>query len=163
MFKELEAALTGVTKDWKQAKRQADREDRVRQSDLDRMRRQQPKALSIKDAAYTSMEEAYMKASANNTLPANARQIMYVARPLVLALTEGKCWKNSSYFTQELLPDYVEENPRTTATWNVVFDARGHFREPYRRSARIDLGTLEVSAISPAGPTSSRRRSSLVR
>ena len=51
MFKELETALTGATKEWKQAKRQVDRQDRVRQSDLDRMRQQKPKALSIKDAA----------------------------------------------------------------------------------------------------------------
>jgi hypothetical protein len=107
------------------------------------MRRQKPKALSIKDAVYLVMEEAYMKASASNTLPANARQIMYAARPLVLTLTDGKCWKDSSYFTQHLLPNFMEFDPRA-ASWNVVFDARGHFQESHRHSARTDLGTLEV-------------------
>ena len=38
--------------------------------------------VSIKDAAYEWMETAYLKASADNTLPANARQIMYALRPL---------------------------------------------------------------------------------
>jgi hypothetical protein len=89
------------------------------------------------------MVEAYMKASANNTLPANARQIMYAARPLILALTGGECWKNSSYFTQHLLPDFIEENPALTADWDVVFDARGRLVEPHTRH-RTDLGTLEV-------------------
>ena len=42
------------------------------------------------------MEDAYLKASAGNTLPANARQIMYAARPLVLEQTGGEYWKQSS-------------------------------------------------------------------
>ncbi len=56
------------------------------------------------------MSQAYLLASANGTLPANARQIMYAARPLVLERTGGKCWEKSSYFTQTLLPDYVSEH-----------------------------------------------------
>ena len=87
--------------------------------------------LSIKDAAYNVMERAYMKASASNTLPANARQIMYAARPLVLELTGGKSWKKSSYFTQTLLPNFIDENPDTTSGWDVVFDVRGHLIEPH--------------------------------
>jgi hypothetical protein len=35
----------------------------------------------VKEAAFHVMEEAYMAASANGTLPANARQIYYAARP----------------------------------------------------------------------------------
>ena len=58
--------------------------------------------VTIKEAAYQVMEQAYMKASANNTLPANARQIMYQARPLIQKLTD-KMWKNDSLFTQNLL------------------------------------------------------------
>ncbi len=79
------------------------------------------------------MEVAYLKASANGTLPANARQIMYAARPYVLA-EAGECWRDSSYFTQTLLPDYMEEYG--IDDWNVVFDARGHLREAARRRAR---------------------------
>jgi DNA topoisomerase VI subunit B len=144
VLSDLEKLLKAVTKDWTQAKRTADRENRVRYQQLQRLRKQQTQEkLSIKDAAYQSMVEAYMKASGNNTLPANARQIMYAARPLVLALTGGECWKKSSYFTQHLLPDFIEENPDLTADWNVVFDARGKLIEPHTRH-RTDLGTLEV-------------------
>jgi hypothetical protein len=89
------------------------------------------------------MEEAYRLASANGTLPANARQIMYQARPRVLAATNGKCWKESSYFTQTLLPDYVSEHPAKTADWDVVYDARGHFVEPHVQQ-KLGIGTLEV-------------------
>jgi hypothetical protein len=38
------------------------------------------RSKSVKDAAAEIMESAYMKASGNDTLPANARQIMYAAR-----------------------------------------------------------------------------------
>jgi hypothetical protein len=43
------------------------------------------------------------------------------------------------------LPDFVAEHPALTATWDVVFDARGHFREPHT-GTEIGLGTLEVRA-----------------
>jgi hypothetical protein len=74
---------------------------------------------------------------------ANARQIMYAARPHVLALTGGKCWSKSSYFTQTLLPNFLEAHRELTADWDVVFDDRGHFLEPHTH-ARIGLGTLAV-------------------
>lgn len=140
----LTSAVQAVTKGWKAAKRQADRDDRVRQRDLDELRKDQKRRQwSVKEAAYQVMADAYLKASANNTLPANARQIMYAARPLVLALTGGKCWKESSYFTQHLLPDYIAEYPGETGGWDVVFDARGHLAEPHT-GERVDLGTLAV-------------------
>ena len=143
MLEALQTAVTSVSKDWKTAKRSADKEDHVRQRDLERMRsRSSYRELSIKDAAYQVMRRAYLAASANDTLPATARQVMYAARPLVLGLTGGKCWSNSSYFTQHLLPDFMDEYLESNA-WNVVFDARGHFREPHTEE-RTDLGTLEV-------------------
>jgi len=85
-----------------------------------------------------------MKASNHGRLPANARQIMYAARPLIIALTgKSSPWKHSSYFTQTLLPDFLAEHPDLTEEWDVVFDARGHFREPHT-GQEIGLGTLEV-------------------
>jgi hypothetical protein len=63
------------------------------------------------------MEEAYNKASANGRYYANARQIYYAARPLVLELTDKKSTLDSRYFTQTLLKDYLElYNPN----WKVV-------------------------------------------
>jgi hypothetical protein len=98
---------------------------------------------TIKDAAWQVMEQAYLMASDNGTLPANARQVMYAARPLVLEITAGKVWGKSEYFTQHMLPDYIEQHPSQTAKWDVVFDARGHFQEPHT-DLQLALGTLEV-------------------
>lgn len=84
------------------------------------------------------METAYLKASDNGRLPANARQIMYAARPHIQKVTGNELVSN--YFTQTLLPDYLQE---TGVTWNVVYDARGHFKEPHTRTS-FGLGTLEV-------------------
>jgi len=144
----IEATVRGVLpKTWKRAKRRADRQDRLRAHDLGRFRYPPANAVSLRDAAFRFMEPAYLKASANGTLPANARQIMYAARPLVIAYLnkhgcEKTCWGDSAYFTQTVLPNYVDSHPEA-ATWDVVYDARGHFAEPHTRR-RIDLGTLAV-------------------
>ncbi|MQA88734.1 MAG: hypothetical protein GEU90_00670 [Gemmatimonas sp.] len=65
---------------------------------------------------------------------------MYAARPLVLKATGGEIWKNSAYFTQTLLKDYVED---FAPDWRLVWDARGHLREPHT-GRTIGLGGLEV-------------------
>ena len=140
----LDQAISSVTKKWTALKKKEIRHNRK----LHKEREEQQKAkkkrnLSIKRAAYEVMENAYMKASADNTLPANARQIMYAARPGVLELTEGKCWKNDSYFTQTLLPDFQEENPELTEKWDVVYDARGSLIEPHT-GEKVEIGTLGV-------------------
>jgi DNA topoisomerase VI subunit B len=138
----LAKSVRSITREWAKAKRQADRENRVRQQDIERM--MQPlRHMSIKDAAYEGMEAGYMAVSDHNKLPAKTRQMMYAVRPYVLKKTGGRCWKNSSYFTQVLLPNYMKENPETTRDWDVVFDARGHLIEPHTRT-RVELGTLEV-------------------
>ena len=92
-----------------------------------------------KEAAWQIMEEAYMAASGNGTLPALARQIYYQARPKIMAMTEDKELAYG-YFSQTLLPDYIEEHG---VDWNVVYDARGHFEEPHT-NRRIGCGTIEV-------------------
>ena len=82
-----------------------------------------------------------MKAGANGTLPAHARQIMYAARPLIQETAGRELGSGfSQYFTQTLLPDYVAEKH---VDWNVVYDARGHFTEPHTDEV-IPLGTLSV-------------------
>ena len=98
--------------------------------------------MKIKEAAWQVMPEAYLDASTNGTLPANARQIMYAARPDILELT-GRTTLDDHYFTQTLLPDYIEEHPETTADWDVVFDDRGSFIEPHTGRV-VPLGTVEV-------------------
>lgn len=140
----LDRCVRSVASPWMKEKRQADRDGRLRQQQLERMRKaQRHRQLTLVDAANQVMEEAYLQASGDKADPANARQVMYAARRRVLDLTSGKCWSNSSYFTQKLLPKFIDANPELTADWNVVFDARGRLIEPHT-GKRIDLGTLEV-------------------
>lgn len=121
----LKDAIQDVTKLWVKAKRQADRENRVRESALRQiLQAEQAKPLSMKDAAYSVMEQAYQKASDNGTLPANARQIMYAGRPLILQLIgqDSPCKHFSRYFTQDWLPDFMAAHPELTEAWDVVYD-----------------------------------------
>lgn len=144
----LRIALEKVTKRFVVEKRRALREsnrDALDQEAIERLReRQAVKQLkiTIKMAAWSVMKRAYVLASDNGTLPANNRQIMYAARPLVLNLI-GKCWSDSGNFTQGLLPDYMAAHPDETSGWDVVADARGHFAEPHSRKS-IGIGTLDV-------------------
>jgi hypothetical protein len=134
-------AITGVTKKWT---KQRKREERAESAAINRryflIRRH---TVSIREAAWEAMEDAFMKASANNTLPANARQIMYAARPEIAKLADrGLGGGFDKYFTQTLLPDFIAERRPAWAS-RVVFDARGHFAEPHT-DTEIGLGTLEV-------------------
>src|SRR5215469_15468432 len=87
------------------------------------------------------MEECYMKASDNNQLPATARQIFYVARPLIEEQTDKPL--SYKYFSQTLLPDFINEHGAECAQWDVVYDDRGHFLEPHNKRV-VGLGTLNV-------------------
>jgi hypothetical protein len=145
----LRLAIADVTQKFVAEKRRAIREsnrDALDERALQRLRERNAvkrENISIKKAAWAVMKQAYMQASDNGRLPANMRQIMYAARPLVQELTGGKCWKESSTFTQKLLPNYILKHPRETANWDVVADARGHFAEPHSRES-IGIGTLDV-------------------
>ena len=101
-----------------------------------------PRQISIKDAAWAVMKAAYLKASDGGKLPANARQIMYAARPDILSVT-GIDKLGDAYFTQNVLPDFIEVHPELCGDWDVVFDARGHFIEPHTDRV-VPLGTIEV-------------------
>ena len=75
-------------------------------------------------------------------LPAQARQIFYQARPKIMKLTDDKELRYG-YFSQVLLPDYIEAHPSETRDWNVVYDQRGSFEEPHT-NRRLGCGTIEV-------------------
>jgi DNA topoisomerase VI subunit B len=60
----LGSAINTTTREWKKAKRTSDKNNRIRQQKLNEIRKAHSfKPLSLKDAAYHSMEEAYLKAS----------------------------------------------------------------------------------------------------
>jgi hypothetical protein len=144
----LAKAVESVTDTWR---KQRKREDRGRPEVKTRRRKvmyseyEYSTRVTIKEAAYECMEEAYLKASAGGTLPAHARQIMYAARPTILEKAHDRhgesCELKDVYFTQVLLPDYMSEHG--CANWDVVFDARGHLTEPHTKKT-VPLGTLDV-------------------
>jgi hypothetical protein len=141
------AGLAKVTKEFtKEKRRVAAQSDRLTYAQLARLRAKNKKRdleETLVEACEQIMPEAYLKVSDNGSLPANARQMMYAARPLVMALTGGKIWDNSSYFTQKLLNGYLKKHPTETVGWKIVYDARGHLVEPHV-SHKLGLGTLEV-------------------
>lgn len=132
--------VTHVTAAWKK-QRKAEMRDRSRALNR-RDSLAQARKVSIKDAAWRVMRSAYLKASASGKLPANARQIMYAARPDILRMTRRDSL-DANYFIQTLLPDYVSEHPEETANWDVVYDARGSFAEPHTDET-VSLGTIDV-------------------
>ena len=140
----LSMGMKSVAKDWRKLKDETAKQKRISRRQLDRARRYAPPRVTVKNAAYRVMQDAYNKASANGRYPANARQIMYAARPMIIRLTgDAQPWSNSSYFTQTLLPDFMDEYADTTSGWDVVYDARGKLVEPHTEH-RVDLGTLPV-------------------
>ena len=132
----IESLTLKVTAPWAKQKKAEERHERAR------FRRDTIWAprITIKDVVEQEMERAYLAASANNTLPANARQIYYQIRAPVEKQT-GKPL-DANYFTQTLLKDYLNE--RDDLDWDVVYDDRGHLIEPHGDQRMIGLGTLSV-------------------
>lgn len=129
---------------WKQRKAE-ERESRAMLRRTEAMKRHKPRTVSIKQAAHEIMPAVYAELSSDGqggTLPVNARQFMYRARPLILART-GKAQISDAYFTQRLLPDFIANNPDVAGEWDVVYDDRGHFTEPHTRRV-VNLGTIDV-------------------
>jgi hypothetical protein len=153
----IRGAVEAVTKDWAKQRKAEERNARAtlnRRFALVRSSR-----ITIREAAFDVMEEAYLAASDNGKLPAKPRQIMYAARPLILKVT-GEVELNDSYFTQGLLIDYMEEYD--CDDWDITWDARGHFVEPHT-GIETALGTLEVRQYLGERPSfEPKRRDSLL-
>jgi hypothetical protein len=137
----LAADMIGIvkegTKKWTRTVQMEERDPVSRRYRLARMTRK--RSIKFKEAAEEIMEEAYNKASGNGRYTALARQIMYAARPHIQQKT-GKPLQ-SAYFTQHLLPDYIEEHG--CHHWRTGYDARGHLIEPHGGKI-VNLGTSEV-------------------
>jgi hypothetical protein len=134
----LAGLVEGVTAKWAKQRKAEERDRNARLRRHDRFVRS-CRPATVKEAAFHVMEEAYMAASANGTLPSNARQIYYAARPKILYFAERGSL-DSQYFCQTLLVDYMRERG---VDWNVVWDDRGHFVEPHIGRS-VGLGTLNV-------------------
>jgi hypothetical protein len=112
----LDAVETATSK-WTRQKKSEERHPGNIRYRASRMTRE-PRTTQ-KEAAWSILEAAYMAASGNGRLPALARQIFYQARPKIMAMTDDKELQYG-YFSQTLLPDYIEENG---VDWNVVYGA----------------------------------------
>jgi len=133
--------IEGVTEKWAKQRKTEERDSSARLRRNDRLV-YYVRPISLKESAYRVMRQAYMAASANDTLPANPRQIMYAARPEILKIADRDNL-DSQYFCQTLLPDYIREHRSTCAAWDIAWDDRGHFVEPHTGKA-FGLGTLNV-------------------
>jgi hypothetical protein len=140
------SGVESVTKKWAKQRKAEERKASAYHNRRQAMTR--TRQVTIKEVAWSVMEQAYRKASANGTLPANARQIMYAARPMILART-GRDQMDDQYFIQTLLTDYIIEHG-LGLKWDVIFDARGHLTEPHTQRLsgmtpiKTPLGTLGV-------------------
>jgi DNA topoisomerase VI subunit B len=132
-------AILETTKEWAAVKKKAERDQRQAQRMRERISR--ARRVTVKEAAYDVIPAAYLKASGNGQYPANARQVMYAARPAIQESTGETL--DDTYFTQTLLPNYQIEHPVETANWDIVYDARGHFYEPHT-GREVPLGTIAV-------------------
>ena len=128
---------SAVTKSWTKQRKREERESRARNSRGDYCR---PTRVNQSDVALDVIPKAYAKASDNGRLPAHARQIFYAARKEIQDRTERKL--DSKYFTQTLLPRYINQHSDARSWW-VVYDARGHLSEPHTEN-ELPLGTLDV-------------------
>jgi DNA topoisomerase VI subunit B len=141
----LHQAVTSATKSWAAVEKKKIRDEQRGWRASQRYFRGLAKEPSIREAAMGIMDQAYLKASGQGRYPTTARQVMYAARPLILASTEKPLGQDfDKYFTQSLLPAYMREQA-TAAAWNVVYDARGHFAEPHTDTV-VSLGTVDVRA-----------------
>ena len=111
----LNELVSAVTERWRKQRKAEERHGRAAERRHEALRASH-RPVTLNAAAFEAMKAAYLKASANATLPANARQIYYAARPAILART-GKNKLNSDYFIQTLLIDYIEAND---CEWDVA-------------------------------------------
>jgi hypothetical protein len=128
--------IQSVTKRWTKQRKAEIRDSNAR---LRRHTMWETRRVSIKEACWQYMEEAYLRASGGGAYPATARQVMYAIRGMVQEMTEQRL--DDQYFTQTLLPDYMTKKG---VAWDVVYDDRGHFQEPHENGPVIGLGTLSV-------------------
>ena len=92
-------AVQGVTKKWAKQRKREERDAAASMNRRYAMTRR--RTVSIREAAFSIMEEAYLKASANGRLPAHARQIMYGTQIASLAVSStitsrSSCCLNTS-------------------------------------------------------------------
>jgi DNA topoisomerase VI subunit B len=135
---ELIAAVKHVTKRWLKQRKAEERHHQARANRNAAMAREHRESQAA--VAREVIERGFLHVSGPDGLPANARQIMYACRD---EIQQRSCKQlDDTYFTQTLLPNYIAE---FDPPWKnkVVYDDRGHLREPHT-NRMIGLGTVSV-------------------
>jgi hypothetical protein len=130
--------VTKVTRKWAEQSRREIRDANARSARRSAFVR--ARHITVQDAAWEIMEQAYLKASGGGRLPVKPRQIMYAARGYIQQRTGKKL--DDRYFCQTILPDYCAIRGHEIE-WDIVWDARGNLIEPHT-NRQVPLGTLEV-------------------
>ena len=140
MAADIDSAIREATKKWTKTRKAEERRPAMRIFRGQRMRRE--RRTEWADVMTPElMTEGYLQTSGNRRLPAEARQFMYSVRgPLQEAAGQAL---PDQYFTKTLLPKFMADNRELTHDWDVVFGARGHFKEPHTNYS-FGLGTVEV-------------------
>jgi hypothetical protein len=133
-------ALETAASKWTRQKKSEERHPGMVRYRVSRMTKE-PRT-SQKDAWAGIALEVYTLVAGPRNLPALVRQLFYKARPKIMAATDDK-ELGYGYFSQTLVPDFIEDHPAETKHWNVVYDARGHLEEPHT-NRRIGVGTIEI-------------------
>jgi DNA topoisomerase VI subunit B len=94
--------------------------------------------VSVRDAAFRVMEQAWEQATDNGDWPASARTLFYQARPLMQQLTDKPI--SDVYFTQRLIAEYERDIRKLPG---IYFEPRGTLYEPHA-GRTVPLGTREV-------------------
>ena len=119
----LEESIMAVTAEWRKLKKSADRERRVSQRAIDEeQKRQKAKVISVKEAAWQVMEDAYLKASDGGRCQRTPGRLCTPR-----AAGRGDCrkyWKNSSTFKAccPILSRPIRSSARR-GTWSMMPEA----------------------------------------
>jgi hypothetical protein len=140
MAEDLRWVMEKITQPWYEQHLRELKDSKAAQRRRDALERAQNKKMTVKDAVYKHLPEAYERASGG--IAARSHQIFYQLRPLVLPEIE-KDGLDSQYVEQTLIPNFVSEHPEITANWVILYDDRGHAIEPHT-GRTIGLGTKNV-------------------
>ena len=126
-------AVQGVTKKWAKQRKREERDAAARMNRRDALTRR--RSVSIRDAAFDAMERAYLKASANGTLPAHARQIMYAARPTSSSALTGNSASGSTSISRSSCCPTTSRHGRQSMECRLRRSRQFH-RAAHRRKCR---------------------------
>jgi hypothetical protein len=98
-----------------------------------------PKArVTLKDACFDLMQQAYAKTTGDGQYHAPARNLYYVVREMIQQYTDDEL--TNEWFSYNILPEYQ----RTVKPLPLIYyDPRGELHEPHTRRS-VPLGTREV-------------------